>query len=339
MNSNLSKSSDPFFYRIFVIGRPGSGVPNSIGIANRAADASKKHTGAIVGGTVGGIIGLLGLLGLAFFVGRRYGQKGRQINLSTSDKYGSEDGKDAQYVTRRLMSSPSSQQSSLPSPPTPAFTITSFNRPLLPEAHTPQSPAFSSMPVTPVSPVKFVPSTPVPSSNGHGGHSIIYNKAALGANLGTEGGYDRNSVSLDGDGPHTISPYILPQQPPTSSSSRSRMTGPRDIKSWRPRQEQQLAGSPSLRDIDPLSPSSGAATVEPFVLGPAPPTRFTRGDSKNSGPVSRSTMETPAPPYSSQHGTYESGMNSLRSPVSATLVEYSPTTNANHTDGSQAQGS
>lgn len=339
MNSNLPKSSDPLFYRIFVIGRPGSGVPNSIGIANRAAAASKKHTGAIVGGTVGGIIGLLSLLGLAFFVGRRYGQKGRQINMSISEKYGSEEGKDAQYVTQQLMSSPGSQQSSLPTPSTSGFASTSF-RPLLPEAHTPQSPAFSSMPVTPVSPMKFVPSTPVPSSNGYGGHGIIsYNNAALGANLGTERGYDQNSVSSDGGGPHTISPYILPQQPPTSSSSRSRMTGPRDIKSWRPPQEQQLAGSPSLRDIDPLSPSSGAATVEPFVLGPAPRTRFTRGDSKNSGPVSRSTMETPAPPYSSQHGTYESRMNSLRSPVSATLVEYSPTTNANHTDGSQAQGS
>ena len=122
-------------HRIIVIGRPGSDVSNSIGIANRAPQ-SKKHIGVIVGGIIEGLIGLALLLGTAFYYGQRYGRKNAptiddlQSPAPVSEKFNIDIRRDVQYARRSPISCGVPTQSLLPTPPSSSSTDASF-QPLL----------------------------------------------------------------------------------------------------------------------------------------------------------------------------------------------------------------
>ena len=271
------------------------------------------------------MVGLALLLGAAFYLGRRYGRKRTskipQSLASSSEKHGTDGKSDMQYAKNSYMSDGTLDRSSLLTPPSSSFTQTSFG-PLLPEAHTPHSPAFSFASALPANAIS--PGTPASSAR-YANSMVSYNNAALSANIrGSVASSDheqRSAAMNSGDPSQTITPYVLPQQPYSASLQSGASSVTRDVKSWHPIDEEQLVPPPSLRDIDPLSPSSQAATVEPFVLGPVPSTArpgVQRVDSKDSKP----------PPYSSYLGVPDSRMNSIRSPASATLVEYTSTANA-----------
>lgn len=331
-----------YLRRIFVIGRPGSGVSNQIGFANKASSSS-KNIGAIVGGAVGGTIGVAILLGLVFWLGRR--SKRRPIHLhigGTSEKDHEKvsvatDGQTSQLASISYYSPPGN--AALPPPPKSARSANSGHPLMAAELQSPVSPALptgssASFPNTPNTPTNFL--SMMSSSRGTEGYSptsatagqVTYNRLAL-ANASQA---DNSTLlpSVGHSSQYGISPYILP-----ASGSSSRLPSSKTHKT------QPSNGTYDGRLIDVSVPvpeshqgtSAATATtpsgalVEPFVLSPAPRARVARYERKGSDPDSRAHgVDTPVPPaYYEAQGGNAAANNSL-SPVSPTLVEYSPST-------------
>ncbi|KAL5534716.1 hypothetical protein ACEPAG_1180 [Sanghuangporus baumii] len=324
------------FYLIYVIGRPGSGVPNSIGMAPRATKGTGTNVGAIVGGTVGGVVGVAILVAGAYFLGQRRHSRSTQVTNVTSlrpeerEKFmasrqeeGSDEG-GVQYAIDSLARHGPHKHS-----PTTPLTGNS-TQPLLPEAQDPQTPAFN-MPSAPHSPSDFLAISSGTSSRmslgtdaRSVGSRISYNPQALGANMMT---------ASRGASPYsTVNPYVLP-------SASAVQNAPHNQKIFSTTQEvrhSQISQSlndninpNSPQDIDPLSPSTAsnpAGTVsipplpQPFILSPVSQSAMAvsnvpKGSNITSNKVrpSRVDADSPAPPYTAQ-ATY---------PGSPTLVEES----------------
>lgn len=146
--------ADKYDVRIYVVGAPGSGVPNSIGWANKSAtsSSSKTNVGAIIGGTMGGVAFASVIAIIIFIFWRRREQRrhtaamtatttsmssGRYTSspLASGTKEKFEYGQnEEQYVVNTLPHS-----GRFTTPPPSGRSANGF----LPEAHTPQTPSFS----------------------------------------------------------------------------------------------------------------------------------------------------------------------------------------------------
>ncbi|EJD04479.1 acid protease [Fomitiporia mediterranea MF3/22] len=342
-------------YLIFVVGRPGSGVPNSVGIVPRAAQSSKTDVGAIVGGTIGGVVGVAILVGGAYMLGRRrraktskkdgdaspskIGEKTGFVANHNKDEGSDEGG--AQYATHALPHYGPQKYS--PSTPSTAYTA----RPLLPEAHDYRNTAFD-VPNSPHSGSNFLAMSSGGSSSGHGhtlepstASRISYNPNALGANVTANrasSSYGTGAASMDPSGrTHMIEPFTLPAgaSPPSTRDHKSipqrTSVSPSTANQIHMPQPQPAPVPGSPQDLDPFSPSTASggegAVNAPFILPPPPSSPRSRVTNKQSLVSSRAeqqqqhaqvprSSETPAPPYSFEAPT-------PAQPVSPTLVEYS----------------
>ena len=310
--------------RIFTVGRPGSDVPNSIGLAFRSTPKSNTNIGAIVGGVVGGLafLGLIGL-GVFFYIRKRRRSqrapsaiaKEEQAAALKREKYHDEDGgaQYAQYATRPISDTFTSTHSGFPTPPHSAFSATS-QQGLLPEPQSPQSPYLG-----------------IPGSNAN-----MFTTSPLGS-ASSRGPYSPSdagqSVYTNAEGQNIlVNPYILP--PSSSQTPPSSLGHSRDNKlQYRQGQGQSQnghfqRGSVNLINLDPMGPGSslGEASEQMtselgdihFTPPPPPPVGAMRPSKAAAGDMSRwpgRREQTPAPPYSSSDGQ----------PISPTLVEYSPT--------------
>ncbi|KAL5535064.1 hypothetical protein ACEPAF_3157 [Sanghuangporus sanghuang] len=327
------------FYLIYVIGRPGSGVPSSIGMAPRATKDTGTNVGAIVGGTVGGVVGVSILVAGAYFLGRRRQSRSKQVTNATTlrpeerEKFmasrqeeGSDEG-GAQYAIDSLARYGPHKHS-----PTTPLTGNS-TQPLLPEAQDPQTPAFI-MPSAPHSPSDFLAISPGTSSRMSTGADmntarsvgsrISYNPQALGANMMT---------ASRGASPYgTVNPYVLPSTSAAPNAPHNQKVFPTAQEVRNPQISQTRGNNinpNSPQDIDPLSPSTTsnpAGTMcippqaQPFILSPVPQSAMARSNvpkgssiTGNNARPSRADADSPAPPYTAQ-ATY---------PGSPTLVEES----------------
>lgn len=296
-------------------------------MATRKASSSKP-IGAIVGGTVGGVVLVALLLIAAYTLGRR--RRTGQVSTSqissppmTGEKEkffpdhkateSTDDG--PQYAINSLPHYGQPGHKQLPTTPSTANSAQTF----LPEAHSFQNTAFS-VPSTPDSHMNFITMASAPSSyRGHIGEAssasissrISYNPNALSANMSaSRAAHSPNSIHDATDVNRrevTIEPFILPNTSlPSASHNHKAIPGDSGAPLGQIYYEQQVNSAPtSPQDIDPLSPStsSAGATIIPFVLPPPPQGAMTRGNAKKgslSSHVPRRVISPPAPPYTAQ---------------------------------------
>ncbi|KLO06318.1 acid protease [Schizopora paradoxa] len=310
------------FYVIFIIGRPGSGVPNSVSIANRFQQSSKTNVGAIVGGVVGGVV-FIAAVGLAIFylvVRKRRIQRrapsaiakeeaaAAAASMGGMEKYYDEHGA-AQYANPLRNSYAS--RSGLPTPPHSAFTTTS-SHPLLPEAQSPVSPLLN-VPGSPTPMAAMTYVTPMGatalSSRGN------YNPSEAGSHVARS-----STMYTTADGQNiTIDPFMMPPsaQHSPSSAGFSQSTKGQQSPSWQGHTDASSATSHDAQLIN-FGPSGSSAaseqgSVRPYgaqaiPLAPPPMSRkyaeaIASGDAPRSIPRQ---LETPAPPYSQNSAVSES---------------------------------
>ena len=301
--------------RIFVVGQPGSGVPNSIGIANRSSHSSKP-IGAIVGGAVGGVAVLIVVLVIAYMLGRRRG-KSQVFIVSNARRNSHEKTPEAgQYTYANLSGRTGHNDTS--SPPGSAFSATS-SHPLLPDsARSPVMNVLESIysPTTvpsETSPI-LVPLTATSVGDGAVSHHISYNNSAVGSNISSA-----QFLFAPDDRNYSIQPYMLPSPSPLCSAQSGLRSEYKTRQSQSP-QPAQLPSSqstqPSILDSDTSPSFLAESAVQPFILAAAPRGPRKAATSKATAATARAfTMEEPAPPYSTMAS------------ISPTLVEYAPSLN------------
>ncbi|THH09422.1 hypothetical protein EW145_g2033 [Phellinidium pouzarii] len=318
------------FYLIFVIGRSGSGISNSIGVATRASASSKTHVGAIVGGSVGGVVFVVVIVISAYALGRRSRKKRSNSlpeSLHPNDEKGrlctkhdvETDDEGAQYVSMPIiLLAPKNSRSQIPSPS--SARSASSTHALFPEVQYLNSPALN-IPSTPSTSTDFLPMSTSPyRGHNEGGSTVMshisYNSSALGANT-------RASRAAASNQDFNIEPFV----PPTSfgvhgQSSTLKTNSSPDLLSS---QGGRPLGTFNFQHNNVSIPSTIAtvATSVPLVL--QPPLKMSasaRGDKPDltSLQALRDGIDTPAPPYT--RGTELTSLN----PVSPTLVDYSPST-------------
>ncbi|KAI5119798.1 hypothetical protein M0805_006595 [Coniferiporia weirii] len=349
-NFLLGSSFISAFYLIFVVGNPGSGVPNSIGMANRSQSATASKTiGAIVGGTIGGVVFVAILIGTAYWLGRRsrarhvtvvpaspssnIGEKGRLYTDNDADA-GDEI---AQFVHRPFPQSVGDGKTTPLSPPLTNESVRSSHR-LLPEVQSPPSPVFETSGRlknlnVPIGPFSGTPSPSLTEHTGGGntlGGSITYNSSAFGANVSTSHTITSNATSLTTGQNYEVEPFIL-QAAPGSKEREVTSKGPGSRSSpWQA--GEPLGPTPSSQDIDLNSPSTFTnATIVPFILPPPPRGAMVRSAAKvneESPYLARQMSDIPAPPY-----TFHDAGEATLTHLSPTLVEYSPTRLPNRSSG------
>lgn len=315
-----------WFLRIFVVGRPGSKIPNTVGISQKLLTPTKSTSiGAIVGGTVGGVAFLTILLSGAIYWRRRRrstqntSRESTIRNVNPNEKrkeYESDSNHGSQYAYFQ----PSSLYSNIHQLPTPPVSGQSTH-PLLSENRFPRSTA-SSAPHTPHTANSFNQtavgsSTSLPSREQVAMH-VTYNPNALEANNNTS----RSAQVLRSDWftdtpvsdriepfrPHQGSEYV-----PTYSENRRGLIGVSSRGSGQNEMREQgassrgLQNSSTLRNIDPFAPTTTAGgTISPFVLSAAPRVAGPRSKPSelklvNDDAQRRSVaLNSPAPPYSLQ---------------------------------------
>jgi len=294
---------------IFVIGRPGSGVPNTVSIANLFKQSSKTNVGAIVGGVVGGIAIIAAVALAVFFLVVRKRRNERRAPSAIAkeeaaaaaaaggmEKYYDEHGA-AQYANP--MRNSYASRNGLPTPPHSAFTTTS-SHPLLPEPHSPQSPRLS-VPGAPMAPMTYV--TPMAGASS-------YNTSDAGSY-----GARSSTIYTTADGQNVaIDPYMIPpaqHSPPTTAGLSRNMK----VESWQPPSDTSFGPSADAQLIN-FGPSGSSAGSEqgsaeahaPPRHGAAPPMSRKYAEAMASANGSRlpRQLETPAPPYSQSSGVSDS---------------------------------